>query len=360
MKKSFNITALLYNSIVCAVLLVALLPIIGEAAFVVVGLMFAYGFVPGRTISGVLREEVISRIFSADLQEALYPANEFYTGAQVDAGITIDQEIIEVPQDEDGDAQTVVNPTQFPLQTVVEEDKKKSYGADLLATKPLMVTDLNQAMVSYDKRAAKLRKHINSLNDQIAFRILYGWMPTVNTFIKQTTGATNRTATAPGATGNRKMTTKEDILAIFTLFNKLNIPMAGRRALFTPEMYEDLLTISSFVDADKLGKMGAVPEGVLGRIFGFDIFVRSVAPVFTESATPTKKAPGAAPATTDNLAALFFHPSFVRYGKGAAKVYVNPDRGEYLGGTMNAAVRGGSMISRLSERGVAALVQDNA
>lgn len=332
----------------------------GVDPIVTTGGVVVFSLIPRSLPVGVLRDEVISTLFSSDLQEKLYPDNSFYKGAQVDAGAAENDKTVEVPQDEDGEAEVVVNPKVYPLEVISEEDLKKSYDLDLLATKPQLVTDLNQALVSYDKRAAKLRKHANSLNTQVADRIMYAWGPTKADFIRQTTGGTNRVAKAPGATGNRKRIAKEDIFYFFSMFNDLDVPTQGRRMVIPAYMYEDLLLIDEFINGEKLRMRGDLSSGQIGEILGFRVYMRSQTTVYTEAATPVKKAPGAASAVTDNQSALFFHPSFVRYAEGMAKVYINPDRGEYLGTTMNAKVRTGGMISRLSEIGVGALVEDNA
>jgi hypothetical protein len=358
--KSNRLVNLFYNLLVCLFIVAILAPDFGPAAYFFGLFLFLCGLMPRYTPNGSFRNEVIRTVFSKDLQEKLFPDNSFYKAGQKDEGVDIDAKTVEVPQDEDGEAQYVINPTKFPLESYAEEDKKKTYDVDLLATKPELVTDLNQALVSYDKRGAKLRKHANTLNTLIANRIGYHWSPTKAEFIRQTTGSTNHVASAPGATGNRKRVTKEDMIYFQTMFNDLDIPLDGRRAVFPAHMYEDLLLIPDFVDADKLGKMGAVPSGVIGSIYGFMIYIRSKTTVYTEAATPVKKPIGAAGAATDNLSALFYHPAFVRYAEGNVKLYLNPDQGQYLGGTMNAAVRSGGMISRLSEVGVGALVEDNA
>ncbi|TAE58593.1 MAG: hypothetical protein EAY68_11355, partial [Bacteroidetes bacterium] len=115
----------------------------GASAVAVASIMFLLGFMPMSWIpAGVLHNEVIRRIFSADVQTALYPDNSFYNGTQQDANIAIDASEVEIPQDEEGEAQTVVNPTKFPLETYTEEDLKKTYSVDLIATKPQLVTDL--------------------------------------------------------------------------------------------------------------------------------------------------------------------------------------------------------------------------
>lgn len=341
-------------------------PVMGPSAYLISGAMLVYSALPVKmSPSGTLHNEVVRRIFSSDLQKKLYPSNAFYKGAKVDTGVAEDAVSVEVPQDEEEDAQYVVNPTVYPLQVVGEEDKKKTYDLDLIATKPQLVTDLNQAIVSYDKRAAKLEKHANTLNDQVAQRILQAWQPSDSQFLKVTTGTEARASKLPGTTGNRKRISKADIFHFFSMFNDLNIPMnnegGGERRLVIPAyMYEDLLAIDEFINGDKLRMRGDLNAGQIGELLGFKVYMRSKTPVYTEAATPVLKPIGAAAAETDNQSCLFFHTQFVRYAEGQNKVYINPDRGEYLGTTMNAKVRVGAMVSRLSSIGVGVLVEDNA
>lgn len=304
--------------------------------------------------------EVLRKIFSDDLQKVLYPDNTFFSGCRSDEA-AIEAESIDIPQDEDGMAEVVVNPTQLPLPVSTEEDKKKNYGADLLVTKPTVVTYNNQLLVSYDKRAAKLEKHTKSLENQLAERILNSWGATDGDFIRQTTGVSTRAATAPGATGNRKVAIEADFLHFMTLFNKLNIPVAGRRVCVPATMLEDIMAIKKSWGQGTDHNNEVMAKGAVNKIFTFDVFMRSTTLVYTEAGTPVKKAIGAATATSDNVAAVFYHPMFVRYIKGAVKVNMDPyDRPDLAGGrSLNALMRGGGTMSRLSEIGVAALVEDN-
>jgi hypothetical protein len=305
--------------------------------------------------------EVVRRLFTSDLQKVLFPDNSFYAGAQSDtAGIDVDE--VEIPQDEDGEAEVVVNPTQLPLPIGIEEDKKKTYGADLLVTLPTVVTYNNQLLVSYDKRAAKLWKHQMSLERQIAERIMNGWGATKAEFIRQTTGSTTRPAAAPGATGVRKKVAEEDFRWAQFMFDKLDIPDDGGRRVVIPAGFkQDVIDIMKAYGQGTDKNNTLLAKGAIGNIFGFDVFVRSTTQVYTEAGLPVKKAIGAAPAETDNLAGIFFHTRMVRYIKGAVQVWMDPaPRGEYAGGIgLNCGIRGGSTISRLSEKGALALVEDN-
>lgn len=357
-----TVSNFLYNLVMIALITIAIMTFFEPRfALVIASLLFIYQFIPTRErAKSVFRAEVLKRLFSDDLQKRFYPDNSFYAGTQQDvAGINVEK--IEIPQDEDGEAEIVVNPTVFPLPISIEEDKKKEYGADLIVTKPTMVTYNNQLLVSYDKRAAKLEKHIKSIDRQLAERIMYGWSPTQATFIRQTTGAGTRAASAPGATGTRKIAVEADFMWAFTLFNTLNIPMDQRRVVVPPTMLEDIIAIKKAYGQGTDSNNDLLAKGAVNKIFTFDVFVRSATQIYTEAATPVKKAIGAAPATTDNWGAIFYHTKMVRHIKGDVQVWMDATpRGEYAGGIgMNCGLRGGSTISRLSEIGVAALVEDN-
>jgi hypothetical protein len=362
MKTLFNF----FYNLLMIVLISAVLVAFSAQQWVVVliaAALFVYMFIPSRKPRAGLPAEVVRRLFTSDLQQVLYPDNAFYKGAQKDeAGI--DVETVEIPQDEDGEAEVVVNPTQLPLPIGTEEDKKKEYGADLLVTKPTVVTYNNQLLVSYDKRAAKLKKHRMSLERQIAERILYGWAPSaaVADFIRQTTGVATRAASAPGATGTRKVAVEADWRWASHMFDKLDIPDDGRRRVVVPPgMKQDIWDVMKDYGQGTDVNNFLRGEGKLGKLFGFEVFMRSTTQRFTEAATPVKKAIGAANATTDNVGAIFFHLDFVRYIEGAVQVWMDQaPRPELAGGmSMNAGVRSGGTTSRLSQKGVLALVEDN-
>lgn len=352
-----------YNVIAILLIAAVLFSFFGPAfALAVAAALFLYTLWPGEGAPRqAARAEVVRKLFSSDLQKMLWPDNTFYSGAQVDeAGWESDE--VEIPQDEDGEAEVRVNPTQLPLPMSIEEDKKLSYKADLLVTLPHAVTWNNQLLVSYDKRAAKLEKHRSSLEKQIAERIMYGWSPTKAEFIRQTTGATTRPASAPGATGVRKVALEADFRWMAERFDRMDIPDDGKRRLVVdPGMKQDVWDVmKAFGSGTELNNF-LRGFGKLGYLFSFEVFLRSTTQRYTEAATPVKKAVGSASATTDNVASIAFHLRHVRYCKSPVQVWMDSQpRGELAGGiSMNCGVRSGGTMSRLSEKGVLALVEDN-
>jgi hypothetical protein len=307
-----------------------------------------------------MANEALKVLISSDVQKALFPNNSFYEGCQSDAA-GIDVDTITIPQDETGSAEVLVNPTKLPLESFMEEDTKKTYSADFLITRPQPISWNNALLTSYDKRAAKTYKHTNSLLTMLANRIMYGWAPTVSGNIKQTSGTATRAATAPGATGTRKVSVEADWIAMMTLFNYWNVPQEGRRVVIPPPFLEDVIAIkkSYGTGTDSNNALFAQPinPGPIARIFTFDVYLRSGTTSFDNAGA--KKAVGAAGATTDNLSAIFYHPMHVRYVKGTPEVFMDPYKKPELGGGvgMNVAIRGGGTISRNSQIGVAALIE---
>ena len=58
--------------------------------------------------------EQITKLFSKEIQENLFPVNEFYKSSKLDANVSSQFGVVQVPQA--GAAPTVVkNPTSFPL-----------------------------------------------------------------------------------------------------------------------------------------------------------------------------------------------------------------------------------------------------
>lgn len=300
--------------------------------------------------------EVLKRVFSSDLQGQLFPDNSFFAGAKADDA-AVDAENIEIPQDENGVATTVVDPTIFPLPMRTEEDSKKTYAANLIVSLPEVVTWNNQLLTSYDKRAAKLAKHRSSIETSLADRIMFGWANTVAAYKRATTGGTTRPNTANPGGNAKKIVTEADMMWAMTKLRFLNVPEDGRRLVCTPDMYEDLLVLKKAYAAGTDKSNELLAKGAIDKIWGFNIFLRSQTTKY--SAAGAKLAIGAAAAATDGWSMIFYHPDFVRYIKGTVKVNIDPyERPDLAGGmSMNCMVRGGGTSGRNSETGVLTLYQ---
>ena len=90
--------------------------------------------------------------------------------------------------------------------------------------------------------------------------------------------------------------------------------------------------------------------------------IRSTVVVYDNTGTPvikTVKDNGvpSTPASTDNLGALAYHPSFVAKAMGNTEVMINEGVAEYYGSIVSAFQLFGASKMRTSQVGVVAIVQ---
>jgi len=292
-------------------------------------------------------------IFAKDIEANIFPNNEFYMNAKDDSAF-VEGKTVKHPV---AGALPVVeiNRTQLPATITKREDDENSYDLNEFTTDPTLIQDIEEIETNYSKRTNVLSDHIDTLNTKIATFFANLWLPNGSSNIVRTSSTSTRTASAPSASGTRKRVAKADFIAVNTIFNRMDVPTNGRFCVIPAEFLEDLLLIDGFVEADKIGRANLI-EGQIGRLLGFDIFVRSSVGVYTNDGTPVKKALGAAGATADNLAALFWYKGWVNRAKGGIKVYSALDKPEYYGSMFSAMVRAGGKI-RKDKKGVVALVE---
>ena len=357
MKHKINFSSILFNLIMLTAIFGVIQPTLGSAAaLTTVSLLTAFSLIPRSGMPAhTLHNEVLRQLFQSTVQEKLFPDNTFYALGQADQA-ALDVETVIIPQDEDGSVEVIENPIS-KLESMPEEDKRKDYAVTTFQTRPTIVGIDNQLLVSYDKMAAKQRKHVNSLNTRVADRIQRDWQATI-AGRKMFTSGVNRKGSAPGAIGNRKALSVEDLLEVMTRFNEDNVPEGMRCALLTPRLYADLLAIEKVLSYNNRGVADVIAKGAVRELFGLQIFVRNANVLYTNDATPVLKPIAALPAGDDNASALFFHGDFVRYAKGTVEVAMDTQRaaGE-VGRRLDCKVRSGGAISRLSEIGVFTLIE---
>jgi N4-gp56 family major capsid protein len=70
---------------------------------------------------------------------------------------------------------------------------------------------------------------------------------------------------------------KADILLARQLLNEQNVPLNDRSLIVSPAQENALLSIAEFTKVNESGSEVALRNGQMGRIFGFDVFVSSLA-----------------------------------------------------------------------------------
>jgi len=299
----------------------------------------------------------------ADIQENLFKNNAIINRAVNHDGF-VNYKTVHVPQ-------AGANPTitknlgSFPATISQRTDSELTYSMDTYYVEPIHIERGQEtAFISYDKRMSVLNQHINTLEEALVNNALYKWAPAgAGTFVK-TTGSAVSSALAPSATSTRLAITLADILGAKAILDAANVPQEGRVLVMPSSMYNgQLLAISDVYRMDSYGT-SALPNGVVNRIHGFDIMVRSTVVVYDNTATPILKTVGdtgvpSSPTTTDNLACLAYHPSFVAKAVGGADVFINENDPAYYGSIVSALQLFGASKMRTSQVGIVAIVQAN-
>ena len=293
-------------------------------------------------------------VWISDIENTLFAGSEFIQKS-TDHSAYVSDKTVHVPQS--GAAPTITKDrSSYPATISQRTDTDLTYSLASFDTAPILVADIEELQTNYDKRQSVLSQHIGALNDRLGLETAYNWAGVGAANIVRTSGTAAADALSPGATGNRLAVVKADIKAMAKKLDKDNLPSTGRFLLMPTDMYYQLFSDNTLVSRDYAEGM-AQESGVINSLYGFKIMQRPTTVVYTNAATPVKKAVGAATATTDNLACLGWHESAVSNALGDIKVFNDEDRADYYGSVFSAMVMHGSAILRSGSEGVVSLVQ---
>lgn len=299
-------------------------------------------------------------IWSQDIQENLFAANPFMNRA-TDHSQWVNFKTVHVPQAGSNPVVTK-NRSVLPAAITQRTDTELTYSLNEYTSEPILITNIEELQISYNKRASVLATTIKQLSDCVANNSLYSWAPSGAGRIVRTTGVADALALAPSATGTRKAITLADVAKLRSMLDNDNVPMDGRILLLPADMYNgQLLAINNIQSALAYGTP-VMPTGVVQKLFGFDIMIRPTVLVYDNTGTPVIKAVDdqgnpSVPATTDNLAAIAYHPQFVAHALGSITAFADENKPEYYGSIFSSLVMHGASKLRTSQLGIVALVQ---
>jgi hypothetical protein len=309
---------------------------------------------------------LLQEVWSQTISENLYQNNDFMNRT-TDHSMWVKYKTVHVPQ---AGAKPSVqkNRSVLPASIGQRTDSELTYNLNQYTTDPILITNLEELQISYQKRMSVLFNMLQQLQFVVSTQTLYSWAPAGASRIVRTTGSTSALNLPHStATGSRKMLTFADLTAAKKILDMDNVPQEGRVMLIPAYMYNvDLLNIQGVIYSYAFGQAVA-PSGVVARVAGFDIMIRPDVLVYDNAATPVIKAingDGAltTPAATDNGAILLYHPSFVARALGSITTYYNSGSSgaglpEYYGSIFSAEVMHGASLLYTSQVGVVAIVQ---
>jgi hypothetical protein len=235
---------------------------------------------------------------------------------------------------------------------------------DEFTTDPILIRNIEELQISYDKRGSVMNSHYEVLRQSVGNKVAYNWTPQGVDSIIRTTGD-NTGALPPGATGTRKAVTIADIIALASRMDTMGVPQANRYLMLPGAMFWELLSISDVLKASYNGFSGnqsVLATGVVAELMGFKLLKREAVNIWSNATPPVLKAIGAASAASDNYGAIAWHPSYVAKAQGDIKIFSDSgDNGEgkpeYYGIILSALVMMGAARLRTDGKGILNLVQ---
>lgn len=291
-------------------------------------------------------------IWMAAVVEGLFASNSFLSKAFNADEYVNSGKVVHIPN-AGAASGTEKNRSSLPAAVKKREDSDVTFKLDEYTTNPVLIPNADTVELSYDKRESVLRQDKLKLQDAVALDFIFNWSPAAACCIESTGAEVD--AYTDKATGKRKGICKADVLALMTRFNNDDIPQEGRYLLLDAQMYSQLLNDLTANENTAFLASADAQNGILGKLFSFNVMMRSKACLYTAEKAP--KAWSTAGAATDLAAGLAWHEQSVCRALGEVKAFESEGDPTYYGDIYSFLVRAGGRILRSDSKGVAALVQ---
>lgn len=288
------------------------------------------------------------QIWLSTIQENFYP-NDSFAIHSVDDSAFVNYKTVHVPN-AGAPSGVVINRTTKPATVNQRTDNELTYDIDELTTNPIHIPNVDVVELSYDKRQSVLMNDRQQLQKAAMENLLYKWAAAGSAI--KTSGDTAAAHTSATATGTRKKITKGDVLKIATKFNVDDVPLEGRYLLLDASMYNDLLEDLTDKELSAYLASANAQGGVLGRLYGFDIMMRSRVLRLNDGAVVKWDAEGVA---TEVAAGLAWQQGCVSRALGEVKMFDSTDNPLYYGDIYSFLLRTGGALRRYDKKGVVLL-----
>ena len=335
--------------------------------FAVLAVLFLLGL--SSKVSGVAFMAIQKEIWETDIINNLYKNNEFAARAFNADQYVLNGKVVHIPQA--GAASAVnKNVSSFPVNAVKRTDLPILYNIDTYYTTPRHIEAIEQFELSYPKRQSAMGEDQLALIDAAMDGLLYRWATkgdgtesglTPANYVL-TSGGNVSSDLIPGATGIRKLFTKDVVGAIKKRFDVANIPSQGRVALVSAYHHQQFIDSLSDAAQTNFYRQADLTRGVIGTFLGFEFIMRSNVQRWRKTAgvwAPVDEQAsgfGASDQTGDCGASLFYQDSCVERARGDVRVFDNQDRAEYYGDIFSLELRLGGRQRRAA--GVVAVIED--
>lgn len=308
--------------------------------------------------TAMIHMAIQQEFWSDVIMRNLYPDDSFITKSYDESKYVIGGAVVHVPQ-AGAKVGVTKNLSSLPQTVVQRTDTDVTYALDVYDTAPQLITNAEGLEVSYNKAMEVVGEQQETLVEVVSDNLLYNWVVNVpSTKILRTLGASTTGSLAPSATGTRLKLIKEDLKRASALMNKDNVPRGNRYALIPSDMYQELLEDTDLIKRDGVaGGEVDLRNGILMKLYGFNIMERATTTLFTNAATPVAKLPTASAATTDNQTVVCWDMNSVTRAQGAIKSFEHLNSPTYKGDIFAQQVKMGGRARRADGKGVVLIIQ---
>ncbi|MDR3681553.1 MAG: P22 phage major capsid protein family protein [Flavipsychrobacter sp.] len=292
-------------------------------------------------------------IWEDHIEGNLFKNNEFLLASTDASQFVLQGKVVHIPQ-AGALPNVAIDRASLPASVTQRTDVDVTYALNEYTTDPILIPNADTMELSYNKRESVLSEHEAALRQVTADSILIDWAPAVN-FVRTSGDAVISHLT--GTTGNRKKFGISDLKYAMLTLNKQNVPVEERYALMSADMYQQLTDSMDATQYRDYSQAFDAKDGVLGRLYGFNIMMRSNVVTYTNDTTPVVNAYGASAAATDNDGVLCWQRNAVERALGEVKFFDRIGDPTYYGDVYSVLVRMGARKRRGDERGIVAIVQ---
>lgn len=293
-------------------------------------------------------------VWQDHIEGNLFKNNEFLLASTDASQYVIQGKIVHIPQ-AGATPGTEKNRSSLPAEVSQRTDTDVTYQLDAYTTDPILLPNAESFELSYNKRESVLSEHEDTLRERIADELLIKWAPTVAGNITRTTGDATDTYVTD-TTGSRKKFTVSDLKTAQKMLNKQKMPKNDRYALFSADAFDQFLDDFKITQNRDFSQEFDAKTGVIGKLYGFNIMVRSDVVLYNAGATAVN-AYGAATAEDDNDAVLCWQKNAIERAVGNVKMFGDVDDPTYYGDIYSFEVRMGGRRRRDDSKGIVAIVQ---
>lgn len=294
------------------------------------------------------------QVWLNSLVENFFPSNSFATKS-IDDSTFVNNKTVHIPN-AGAPSGVKTNRTEKPASVNQRTDQDLTYDMDELTTNPIYIPNVDTVELSYDKRNSILWNDRMELQKEAHQNLLYRWFQESKTV--ETEGEAREAHTSDKATGNRKKMTKKAVMKLMVMFNQQDVPAENRYILLDSIMYADLLEDLTDKELSAFLNSADAQNGVLGKLYGFNIMQRSQVLRLTSAKKLLKWSE--AGQATELAAGLAWQQECVSRALGEVKMFDSMDNPTYYGDIYSFLMRVGGSYRRYDKKGIACIIEATA